>query len=200
MEMATAIGFDMTPSALALIGAGLVAMWLGRPTSLTAASGPSTLLGSRPLMAGPAEALRRLLAALTAALTAAMGRSPSAAIPQRSAVAASPSTTTAPKAGSLRVSRRKSAARAIPVAPLTARLPLDQQWSRVENRLAATVERAGTAARCHNEAQRQLDSADYVLEQLRRELELTRRAPARTAVHAMTIRPRPAPPVLSAAA
>ncbi len=196
MEMATAIGFDMTPSALALIGAGLVAMWLGRPTSLTAASGPSTLLGSRPLMAGPAEALRRLLAALTAA----MGRSPSAAIPQRSAVAASPSTTTAPKAGSLRVSRRKSAARAIPVAPLTARLPLDQQWSRVENRLAATVERAGTAARCHNEAQRQLDSADYVLEQLRRELELTRRAPARTAVHAMTIRPRPAPPVLSAAA
>jgi len=195
MEMATAIGFDMTPSALALIGAGLVAMWLGRPTSLTAASGPSTLLGSRPLMAGPAEALRRLLAALTA-----MGRSPSAAIPQRSAVAASPSTTTAPKAGSLRVSRRKSAARAIPVAPLTARLPLDQQWSRVENRLAATVERAGTAARCHNEAQRQLDSADYVLEQLRRELELTRRAPARTAVHAMTIRPRPAPPVLSAAA
>lgn len=195
MEMATAIGFDMTPSALALIGAGLVAMWLGRPTSLTAASGPSTLLGSRPLMAGPAEALRRLLAALTA-----MGRSPSAAIPQRSAVAASPSTTTAPKAGSLRASRRKSAARAIPVAPLTARLPLDQQWSRVENRLAATVERAGTAARCHNEAQRQLDSADYVLEQLRRELELTRRAPARTAVHAMTIRPRPAPPVLSAAA
>ena len=31
-------------------------------------------------------------------------------------------------------------------------------------------------------------------------LELTRRAPARTAVHAMTIRPRPAPPVLSATA
>ncbi len=196
MEMAAAIGFDMTPSALALIGAGLVAMWLGRPTSLIATSGPSTLLGSRPLMAGPAEALRRLLAALTAG----MGRSPSAAIPQRSAVAVSLSTTTAPKAGSLRASRRKSAARALPVAPLTARVPLDQQWNRVENRLAATVERAGTAARCHNEAQRQLDSADYVLEQLRRELELTRRVPARTAVHPLTIRPRPAPPVLSAAA
>lgn len=196
-EMATAIGFDMTPSALALIGAGLVAMWFGRPTSLIAASGPSTLLGSRPLMAGPAEALRRLLAALTGG----MDRSrPSAAIPQQSAVAASPVTTTVPKAGSRRASRRKSAALAIPVAPLTARLPLDQQWCRVENRLAATVERAGTAARCHKDAQRQLDSADYVLEQLRRELELTRRAPARTAVHPMTVRPRPAPPVLSAAA
>lgn len=197
MEMAAAIGFDMTPSALALIGAGLVAMWLGRPTGLIAASGPSTLLGSRPLMAGPAEALRRLLAALTGG----MDRSrPSAALPQRSTVAVSSITTTASKAGSRRASRRKSAARAIPVAPLTARLPLDQQWNRVESRLAATVERAGTVTRCHNEAQRQLDSADYVLEQLRRELELTRRAPARTAVPPMTIRPRPAPPVLSAAA
>lgn len=196
MEMAAAIGFDMTPLALALIGAGLVAMWLGRPTGAIGAGGPSTMLDLGPLMSGPAEALRRLLATLTADA----GRTrTSAAVPQPLLAAASPVATTIPKAGSRRASRR-NAARSLPLGPLTVRVPLDQQWSRVETRLAATVERAGTAARCHVEARRQLDSADYVLEQLRRELELTRRAPVRTAVHPLTIRPRHAPSAMSAAA
>ncbi len=183
--LASISAFDLSPVSVLLIAAGLITMWIGRPIAV---GGGTAELGSalpfpeivahirawkerrrksrarRPaVVVEPATWVRDSAAAVPVTAPA---RAPSVA-----KLAAPSAVLDRSRAGAGRLLALRRPAKVVAtVAPLPARLTVERQIELLEIR----VNRALTATRdsqtMHLGAARQLDAADYALEQLKSEL------------------------------
>ncbi|MBL8567015.1 MAG: hypothetical protein JNM89_14970 [Hyphomicrobiaceae bacterium] len=178
--------FDLSPISALLIVAGLVTMWIGRPIAAGVSTAELGLSLPIPDFAAHVRAWqerRRKARARRAAVVvepatwvkdnAAVAES--VAAPVRSASSAKPVASAAlldrSRAGAGRLlALRRPATVVAAVAPLPARLTVERQIELLEIRVNRAITATRDSQTMHLGAARQLDAADYALEQLKTEL------------------------------